>query len=530
LHEAPQKAETEPESAAEVPRGPGRRGGRSAASRVGQGAGAFMAGELVDRALGFAFLLVATKLFGLSLYGVYLLALSAFQVVSIGVSFGLGKTLVREIAGHMATGEKGRAKGAVVFGLVVSLSLSLVAGALLVAGAGWFVAAVYPQHLEMVSTLRMFGLLTPLFALNFVMLQSLYGVGRIRMMVAANSVVEPTVRIAALAALYLSGLSGYVALPAAYMIALAASTAVVAPLFLRHVWGTFGGVRSEVRARETIGFAIPVALNDLATRSLRAVNLLVLGRVLPSADISVFSVAIKLTGVVFFFSGSLMGAFRPRIAELSAAGRREDLAAEARVCQRLIFTVALAVTGTMILFPAPFLAVMGPQFVTAAPTLRILCTGLFVAQAAGPLMALLVMSGRPRPPLVFLVSAAGVYAALAFALTPLYGVEGTALAIALTILIFVLALSAYVQRTMKIRVYDRSIWKPVAAGLVAFAAGAAVSLVLPGRRFVDAALLGGVILSVYAALLAAFGIAPEDRAMLAAWLWPLKKLKKLMGR
>ena len=83
-----------------------------AATRVGRDAGVLMAGDILDRGLGFAFLLVATKLFGLEIYGAYLIALSVFQVVRTIVSFGLSRSIVKDAAAADAVDDLARLKGA----------------------------------------------------------------------------------------------------------------------------------------------------------------------------------------------------------------------------------------------------------------------------------------------------------------------------------------------------------------------------------------------------------------------------------
>ena len=90
----PNETAIEPDAREEAP---GARRAKSAV-RVGRDTGVLMAGDLFDRALGFMFLIVATKIYGLEIYGAYLIALGVFQIVRAIVSFGLGRSLVRDAA------------------------------------------------------------------------------------------------------------------------------------------------------------------------------------------------------------------------------------------------------------------------------------------------------------------------------------------------------------------------------------------------------------------------------------------------
>ena len=498
--------------------------------RTARDAGVLMAGDLFDRGFGFAFLIAATKLFGLEIYGAYQLALAVFHVVRTVVSFGLGRSLVRDTAAAAATDDMGRVKGAIGLGLAISLSLALTIGAALFVFSPELVSTFYPTHPEAIEPLRVFGLLTPLFAVNFILLQALYGLDRIRLMVIANNVVEPIARLAALLGLYAVGFWTFRALPASYLIALVASSLFAIALFYRQFWPRLASARAIYRVRETLAFTVPVTLNDLATRSFRSLNIFLLAPFFSSTQLGIFSVALKLTSIVFFFSGSLTGAFRPRIARLIAQGRTEELGAETRAYNRWILTFALLPCGLLVLFPEPILNVLGSQYLPVASALRIMVAGLLIAQAAGPLMALLVMSGRTKPPLVFFLVGGSTYTTLALQVVPRYGVEGAAATAVGVILVFVPALSIYVQHALGIRLYGRATWKPLAAGAVAFAAGYAVSLVAPDVRLVDAALIVGTTSAVYAGMLWALGAEPEERALLDELLGSLGKLARKVKR
>jgi O-antigen/teichoic acid export membrane protein len=509
------------------------------AKRVGRDAGILMVGDLFDRGLGFGFLILATKLYGLETYGAYVAALSLFQIVRAIVSVGLGKSLVRDVAAALAVDDAGRLRGSIQLGFLLSLPLAIVCGTALMFGAQAIVAAVLPDKTAIVEPIRVFGLLTPLFAFNFVLLQTLYGLGRIRDMVAANNFVEPVTRLGALGALFAMGMPGTYAIPGAYAVALAVSSVYALAVAVRKVWPTIAGVKAVMRVRETLAFTVPIALNDLATRSFKGFNVGLLTVFRSTRDVGIFDVAFKLAAVAYFFSGSLIGAFRPRIAALLARGENDVLAAETRVYTRWILTFALLPFGLMIAFPADILGILEPQFVPAAPTLRILCIAMLVGQAAGPLMSLLVMSGRSRQSVYCLVLAGSLYAVLALQTVPRLGTVGAALSGLVTIALFVPTVSFYVQRQLKIRIYGWRLAKPIAAALVAAAVAFAVSLALPAvepeverhlLRIARGTAICGVYAATYVGILLKLGIEPEERAVLAGAGGKFGRITKKLAR
>lgn len=496
---------------------------------VVRNAAGFMAGDVVDRLLGLAFLIVAIRLYGVADYGTYVVGLTVFQVVRTVVGFGLGRSIMKETAAGSAIGDPGRVKGAIALGFALSVSFAIVAAIVLVTGASRIAAGVFPGQTGVASTLVVFGAITPLYAVNFVILQSFYGVGRIRDMVLANSIIEPVARLAALVVFFFAGASGPVALPAAYLAAIAVSTAFAGAVFVARIWPQLAPVRARFDLRETLAFAFPVMVTDLFSRGLRSFNTFLFALFRTAPEVGLFDIALKLAGVVFFFSSALVTAFRPRIAALLAEERLADLSRETQAYTRWILSFAILPFGLLILFPEPILGAVGPEFLAAATGVRILSCGLLVAQSAGPLAALLLMSGRSKQVLYAVVGAAGTYTAASCYAIPAYGIDGAATAATGTILVAVPFLSAYVQRTVGVRTHGRVIWKPFAAALVAFPAAVGVSMVLPSGGLVSLVTIAATAATLYLAILIALGIEPHDRALLSAFGRVLQRKLRLPG-
>jgi O-antigen/teichoic acid export membrane protein len=184
----------------------------------------------------------------------------------------------------------------------------------------------------------------------------------------------------------------------------------------------------------------------------------------------------------------------------------------------------------LVCFPEQFLRALDPEFVAAATAVRVLSCGLLVSQAAGPLGALLVMSGRPKQALYFVVAGASAFTLLSLYAIPAYGLVGVAASATAVAIVLVPCISAYVRRTVGVGIYGRALWKPAAAAVVALAVASAVAAFVPAWRAIDAAAIACAATAVYVALLAAFGVEPEERAVLADLHGVLGKLKRVTGR
>lgn len=504
-------------------------GNEPASGPVVRNAARFMAGDVVDRLLGFAFLAAALRLYGVADYGTYVVGLTVFQLVRTLVGFGLGRSIMKETAAGTAIGDPGRVKGAILLGMALSSVFSLIAAAVLVAGADRIAEFAFPSQTGVSTTLTVFGVLTPLYAVNFVLLQAFYGAGRIRDMVLANSFIEPAVRLAALLSFFLAGSSGAFALPAAYFVALGASTVFAGARFAGRVWPELSAARSQFDLRETLSFAFPVMLTDLFSRGLRSLNTFLFAAFRTAPEVGIFDIAIKLCGVAFFFTSSLVTAFRPRIAGLIAQERLDDLSRETQAYTRWIFSFAILPLGFLIVFPDLVLELASPDFVYAATGVRILACGVLVAQSGGPLAALLLMSGRSKQVLYAMVSAASVYTIASIQTIPTYGIDGAAAAATGTVLLAVPIAAVYVRRTVGVSTHGPAIWKPILAAIVAFAVAIAIStLIQAGPRF-TVVVLAAVATCIYAGALLAFGVDPHDRELLGSIAGVLARKFRLPG-
>ena len=146
---------------------------------------------------------------------------------------------------------------------------------------------------------------------------------------------------------------------------------------------------------------------------------------------------------------------------------------------------------------------------------------------------------RYRLSVYFLASAAILYTVIALQLVPRYGTVGAALSGVITICMYAPIVSTYVQRQLKIRMYDFKLLKPLAAIVLALTVAFGVSLALPAvgpdesrhlLRILRAALIGGSTLAVYLFALLKMGIEAEERELLRSAGGPLGKIRRKLAK
>lgn len=148
---------------------------------------------------------------------------------------------------------------------------------------------------------------------------------------------------------------------------------------------------SEIRrvAAPLWGVAVAMSIADWYSLATAA-------RMLSVYDAGLFRVAWQLGSVFTIISSGLFGVYSVRISTVYAKG---DLAGVGRICRsatRLSVACVLPAALILIVFAEQVLGFIGPQFVSAAPIVRVIALGQAIYTVIGPAGIALAMTGHER--------------------------------------------------------------------------------------------------------------------------------------
>jgi O-antigen/teichoic acid export membrane protein len=205
------------------------------------------------------------------------------------------------------------------------------------------------------------------------------------------------------------------------------------------------------------------------------------------------------------------------VAPLIAQARLGDLRDLYRRVNRWALAVATSAVLACVVFARELLALFGPGFAAAAPTLTLVALGqLAVAASAGAAM-ILQFSGRERVELRIQMLALAFNVALNLALIPRFGAEGAAVA---TLAVHFVAMNLRIREARNVVgavPWDRGTARMLGGALVSAAAATALGLAArflgaPGGVVVAAAATGGA--AGWIVFLALGGVEEGDAALL----------------
>jgi O-antigen/teichoic acid export membrane protein len=157
-----------------------------------------------------------------------------------------------------------------------------------------------------------------------------------------------------------------------------------------------------------------------------------------------------------------------------------------------------------------------------------LAAGELVNAATGICGPMIDMTGHVKIKLANSILRLVVLVGASAFLIPIWGVVGAATAALLSITIVNGAAILEMWVLEGLVPFERRVWKPLTAAVAALLVGLLLRSVLPiDGDLWNAALQGGIVLGVYAGIILAFGLAPEDRLVIDR---SLRKVQRLLRR
>lgn len=172
------------------------------------------------------------------------------------------------------------------------------------------------------------------------------------------------------------------------------------------------------------------------------------GLLMEPSQVAIFSICVKIAFMFGFFIQVLHQIVIPRFAkslrEKNQAGVDDILAKVNTVATGMMILALLAswVAGSALL------GLFGAEFQTGYFVLLILVGVQLVRALGGPALPLLIASGRHKHALAPIAASIAVFAAVAFALTPVIGITGMALAVLAALAVSSIGLAAVVRREL----------------------------------------------------------------------------------
>jgi O-antigen/teichoic acid export membrane protein len=434
-------------------------------------------------------------------------------VSAAGSRFGMDMAAVRLVAIGRGASEQDHLRSLVDRCAAVAFGASVAVAALLLAVAPFLGDYARPIALAAASV--------PFVALTSVYLGAARGLAQMRQTLYVFWIGQPALWIALAGAAIAAG-GGTDAVILAYAASWLVASIGAWALWRREATAFAGREATWPEVRAALRFGLPRAPAALLAQAIFWADLWVLAAFEHGTDLDAYSAAARVSQVVLLFLTSLSLVFSPFAADLHARGERQRLDDLFKRTTRWALAATLPLLIVLIVAAADVLEAFSTRFDVGEGALRILLVGQAANVATGSVGFILIMTGFTV--LDLLDNALGIVllVGLAIALTAAFGIEGTAVASAVSIAAVNVVRLFQVRRRVGIQPYERSYLALVLPAAAATAAAIAGNALLAGRAWwLSLAVTAACGLVAYTALLP-FALPARERAAIGRQLRSLR--------
>jgi O-antigen/teichoic acid export membrane protein len=442
-------------------------------------------------------------------FGLVTVAVQVAFVASAGSRFGMDMAAVRLVA-------IGRGAGAAVHlrSLVERCSLVAFGASVLLA---MVLAGASPLFGDYGREIALAAAGLPFIAVTNVFLGATRGLGQMRQTLYVFWIGQPLLWIAIAGAAIAAGGSTDAAV-LAYDASWIAAAVAARSLWRREASSLAGRPATWPEVRAALRYGLPRAPSALLAQSVFWADLWVLAAFEHGTPVDAYAAASRISQVLLLFLTSLNLVISPFAADLHARGRGRRLDELFKRSTRWALAATLPLLIVLFVAADDVLHAFSERFESGETALRILLAGQAANVATGSVGFILIMTGFTGVDLLDNLAGTALLVALAAALTAAFGIEGTAVAAAVSIATLNVVRLVQVRRRIGIQPYERAYLRlGIPAGGAALAALGAHALLSGRPWWASLAVTAVAGLGLYAALLP-LALPAAERAVVTAVL------------
>ncbi|USH00417.1 flippase [Thermococcus argininiproducens] len=483
-----------------------------ALQRIARGAGIIFTGIIISTFFGFLNKAIIARYFSRGEYGVFNMALTVLSISLVIGTLGFGNSLPRQVAIYRER-KPSQLKDLISTALFIAILTNVSLAVLLVIGADKVALLFHDERLD--YPLRILGISLPFSALTYLLVAISRGFGRVREKVYFQNVTYPTVFFI----LILTGAllkMGFSYIFFAYVVAQGITLFLL--LFDVTRIGLIKVSPSFIPSlgKELIFFSLPLMLTGILAFVMNWTDTLMLGYYLSLEVVGVYNAAAPLARMLPMFLNSAGFLYTPIASQLYAQGRIEEMGRVYQILTKWVFLLTLPIFAVMFLFPEVTINfIFGKEYLGATTALQILALGFMFHTFLGLNGLSLTVIGKPKLNLLGNLIAASLNVILNMLLIPKYGLNGAAIATAVSYFAANASRSFWLYVKSGIHPFGRNYVKPLVISFVLLGIIKSLHLRVPTIWYVIPVLMVFLMAYVFLILLSK-SIDKEDIEMILA--------------
>jgi O-antigen/teichoic acid export membrane protein len=479
--------------------------------RIAFGGSMLLLASAFGNGLNYVFGVFLARMLGAEEFGLYALALTVFNMLTLTVVFGLDVGTVKFVSQHLANGQRARAGDTIVAAGILAFGSGVAAATVLASLAHPFAVALYDRP-ELARLLIVFSAAIPLATLTNVLLAALQACQTIRSTIFIKYLCEPVGKFALAAALLAAGfhlLGVLVSLLLVFAISAVLSIHAVYRIAFKDSSLPFRWNGWE--AGSLVAYCLPLVISNMFGVVAPRSDILILGYWASPQEVGIYLAAFQTAAIISLVLGAFVTGSAPIIGRASSEQGQSRLKDSYQSVSRLSITVSLPIFCCLIMFGREILGMFGAEFPAGTTALVMLAVGQLFNNATGSANTVLLMGGHSRLVMINTFVMGLLLLSSTAAMIPHWGMTGAALAASITFVLTNVIRVMQVWRLHQVQPYTYELLKPMAAASVAAA------LVLCAQSYsmiTSVPVLCFVFGLMYVSGLVACGINQQDRLVL----------------
>lgn len=424
--------------------------GQQSKAQLARGTVYSFVAKMLGLAAGFAMQLVMARMIGATDLGIYYYALGWVTIISNLACLGFNFALVKYVAVFLARDDLASLRGILIRSSQFCLAASVIGMALI---WGWWLISKPHWAIDMKVSLLLGSFLIPMFTFNVLRQATLRGMKKVFQFQALDSILRPVlILIGVLIWPYFMRPS--ISAEHVMMIQIAATALVLLAgivLVKSQLPAGFRTIRPQFDSRGWLRTAMPLYATTVMRVITLQAGLLIIGTFLPAQEAGVYSVILRLADLVVFGVGLVDAIAAPMIAELYHAGKFDELQLLVQRATRITFAVATCAALGLYAFGDWILGLYGEDFTTGLHAMGIIMFAYLLQALVGPVGYMISMTGQENRLIAIQGVSMIVNLGLGFLLTPWFGIEGAAVALAVSTVVWQGWMFVFVKRNFGIR-------------------------------------------------------------------------------
>ncbi|MDO8553706.1 MAG: oligosaccharide flippase family protein [Candidatus Micrarchaeota archaeon] len=434
-----------------------------------------IAGATALKLISFVYTIIIARFFLPEQVGTFYLSLSLMYLIAIFGDLGIGNAMGRFVPYFMGKGEKQKVfsllKASYLYTAILSAILSI--GLFISAG---FLAVYFknPDLERAVQYISIFLFINPFFGINSAFINGLKKFRENQFIFNLQNLLKLIILL--LMFFYLG--SNEAVIPISFIVSFVIAT-LISFIFIKKANDELDIKETHLSFKEQftllseiIPFGLTVSLIASFWVIATYVDRILLGIYLPAQDaavnISIYTIAIALSGIVTVFAGALGGIIGPIISELFGKGSHDQMKKVSSSTLRWMVFLSAPTAITLLIFPGEMLTMFyGTAYASGAIVLSMFTVATLMRMLGNIQTTILTSYNLLKVELSASVISTIINIIICIFLIPKYGISGAAVAFIISSFTITILMNYYCKKLAGFG-FSKEIIKPLAAGVMAF--------------------------------------------------------------